>query len=237
MTETVPKPAVHDQVLVECEIDGNVVGLRAVIVNVMPTTLWLGLARPNPHLQDLRPNQPLHLTFRQGGSAMVAASTFISHLGASRSRLFSIEWPADVRMVQRRAHLRLDTECRVDYTVLNQSDAGVAGRTGRGTTRNLSAGGAQFLIHVTPDDTVAAGDELELRISLGTSSVPAEGEVVRVEEALDAGPGRRSRAAAARPVRLVAVRFVSISEVAQDRIVRHIFALQRVRRAAVHRRE
>jgi len=41
MIETNGQPAVHDPVLVEAEIDGKVVGLRAVVVNVMPTSLWL----------------------------------------------------------------------------------------------------------------------------------------------------------------------------------------------------
>jgi hypothetical protein len=67
MTETSRKPAVHDQVLVEAEIDGKVVGLRAVIVNVLPNSLWLGLVRPDTGLNRLRPDQPLHLTFRHEG--------------------------------------------------------------------------------------------------------------------------------------------------------------------------
>ena len=37
MIDTDRKPAVHDQVLVEAELDGTLVGLRAVIVNVTPT--------------------------------------------------------------------------------------------------------------------------------------------------------------------------------------------------------
>jgi c-di-GMP-binding flagellar brake protein YcgR len=36
-------------------------------------------------------------------------------------------------------------------------------------------------------------------------------------------------------VTLVAVHFVSISEIAQDKIVRHIFSLQRTRRDAVRK--
>lgn len=236
MIQTNRQPAVHDPVLVEAEIDGNVVGLRAVIVNVMPTSLWLGLVRPDPGLQRLRPDQPLHLTFRREGAAMVAASTFLSHLGASRSRLFSIEWPSDFQPVQRRDHLRLDAQCPVAYTVTNQSDSGSAGLTGKGTTRNISAGGIQFVVQ-PGEAMVAAGDELEIRVALGPGAVTAEAEVIRIEEMTELGPGGRPRLPrpGVGPTTLVAVRFTSISEGAQDGIVRHIFTLQRRRRGRANR--
>jgi PilZ domain len=236
MTDTHRKPAVHDQALVEAEVDGRVVGLRAVIVNVLPTAIWLGLVRPDANLERLRPEQPLHLTFRREGSAMVAASTFLSHLGASRSRLFSIEWPSDLRLIQRREYLRLDAECQVQFTIVSPVQSGAAGQTGQGTTRNISAGGLQFRIHAGVEDKardmVEVGDELSIRLSLGAGAVTAEAEVIRVEAMEELGPGGKPKAVrpGAGPATLVAVRFTAISEGAQDRIVRHIFALQRRRR-------
>ena len=236
MIETHRKPAVHDQVLVEAQVDGRVVGLRAVIVNVMPTTLWLGMVRPDSGLEQLRPDQPVRLTFKRPGAAIVAASTFLSHLGASRSRLFSVEWSNDFNVVQRRAHLRLDATCPLVYTVTSQSEVGSAGLTGMGTTRNISAGGILFGVH--PEEAVVApGDEIELSIALGSDAVEAEAEVVRVEEnaTARAGDHKPPKGAAAPPTTLVAVHFISISEVAQDKIVRHIFCLQRSRRDAVRK--
>jgi hypothetical protein len=232
MTDTHRKPAVHDQALVEAEVDGRVVGLRAVIVNVLPTAIWLGLVRPDANLERLRPEQPLHLTLRREGAAMVAASTFLSHLGASRSRLFSIEWPSDLRLIQRREYLRLDAECQIQFTVVSPVQSGAAGQTGQGTTRNISAGGLQFRIHAGVEDMVEVGDELSIRLSLGAGAVTAEAEVIRVEEMEDLGPGGKPKAVrpGAGPTTLIAVRFTAISEGAQDRIVRHIFALQRRRR-------
>jgi c-di-GMP-binding flagellar brake protein YcgR len=238
MTETGRQPAVHDQVLVEAEIDGRVVGLRAVIVHVMPTSLWLGLVRPDPGLEELRPEQPLHLTFRREGAAMIAASTFLSHLGASRSRLFSIEWPSDLQLIQRREHLRLDAECPIEFIVVNPGGSGSAGQTGKGVTRNISAGGLQFGIPTSDGETIAVGDELEVRVTLGTGAIHAEAEVIRVEELVEIGPSGKPKAhrPGAVPTTLVAVRFTSISYGAQDRIVRHIFALQRRRREAARKR-
>jgi c-di-GMP-binding flagellar brake protein YcgR len=228
--ETHKKPAVHDHVLVEAEIDGALVGFRAVIVNVMPAALWLGLVKSDPQLERLRPEDPIQLTFRRDGAAMVAASTFLSHMGSTQSRLFSIEWPEDYRLIQRRSYLRLDTECPVEYLVTSQSEAGGAGQTGEGVTTNISAGGLQFKVCVPIEDAVRPGDQLEIRLSLNRGAVLAEAEVVRVDDATNAGPdghplppGKKPRG----PVTLVAVRFVSISIGAEDRIVRHIFAVQR----------
>jgi c-di-GMP-binding flagellar brake protein YcgR len=165
---------------------------------------------------------------------MVAESSFISHLNAAESRLFAIEFPTDYRLIQRRSYLRVDAECLVQYLVTSQSEAGGAGIDGEGVTRNIGAGGIQFVVHSSLDETVRVGDSLEIRLAVGQGAVLAEAEVVRVEDATDLGPDLRLLPPAARPRRprsLVAVRFVHIAEGAQDRIIRHIFALQRARRA------
>jgi c-di-GMP-binding flagellar brake protein YcgR len=233
MIETPRMPIVHDQVLVEAELDGRVVAFRAVVVNVMPAALWLGLVKPNSLLQRLSPGDPVTLTFRREDSGMVAGASFLSHLGATQSRLFSIEMPSDLRMIQRRGHLRLDTDCPIHYLVVSQTASGGAGETGEGTTRNVSAGGLQFMVRTPIHEAVGVGDDLELRLLIGQDAVLAEGEVVRVDDATDLGRDGRPMAATSppRPSRtLIAVQFVSISEGAQDRIVRHIFSLQRMRR-------
>jgi c-di-GMP-binding flagellar brake protein YcgR len=233
--ETDKSPAVHDQVLVEVELGGKVVGLRAVVVNVMPTTLWLGMVAPDSDLEKIRPDQPLVLTIKREGAAIVAASTFLSHLGASRSRLFSVEWPNDLHLVQRRAHLRLDAQCPVEYTVSSQSETGSAGLAGSGTTRNISAGGIQFVVK-PGEATIDVGDEIELEVGLGSDAVEAGAAVIRVETIVEGRDGRpKPKGAPKGPVTLVAVHFVSISEIGQDKIVRHIFSLQRTRRDAVRK--
>jgi c-di-GMP-binding flagellar brake protein YcgR len=252
MTETARTLSLHEQVLIEFDLDERVIGLRAVVVNVLPNALWLGLARPDSLLERLAPEQPLHLTFAKDGTALVASSRFVGHLGSSRSRLFSIEWPDDLAQVQRRAHLRMDAECPLQYTV-EASDSGVTGWTGRGTSRNISAGGVLFETRLCEDECLAVGDSLELLIALGMDAVVTEGDIVRVQAVPDEGeavriPGliaecevvrvqqdRRSadegqfgRGVTSRS--LVALRFNSISDVAQDKIVRHLFSLQRQRR-------
>jgi c-di-GMP-binding flagellar brake protein YcgR len=237
MIETAKKPSVHDRALVEAEIDGRVVRFRAVVVNLMPAALWLGLVKKDPLLERLRPGDPIALTFSRNGVGMVAESSFLSHLNSTGSRLFAIEFPSDYRLIQRRSYLRIDAECPVEYLVTSQSEAGGAGLTGEGTTRNISAGGIQFVVHAPMVETVRESDSLEIRLAIGQGAVLAEASVVRVEDATDLGPDLRPLPPATRPRRprtMIAVRFVHISEGAQDRIIRHIFALQRIRRSGRH---
>ena len=238
MIETAKQPAVHDQALVEAEVDGAVVRFRAVVVYLMPAALWLGLVKKEPLLERLHPGDPVMLTFGRNGAGMVAESSFINHLNSAGSRLFAIEFPTDYRLLQRRAYLRVDAECHVDFVVVNHSKMSGAGLTGAGVTRNIGAGGIQFIVDAAMSDTVREGDSLETRLALGQGAVLAEAEVARVEDVTDLGPDLRHLPVAARPRRprtLIAVRFVRISEGAQDRIIRHIFALQRIRRAGRER--
>jgi PilZ domain len=144
------------------------------------------------------------------------------HEGSGAWLARSIEMPTDLRLIQRRSQLRLDTVCPIEYTVVGQDEISGYGSTGEGMTRDISAGGLQCLMKRPARETVDVGAELELELVIGQDVVLAEGEVLRVEDATDLGPdGRRlPPAASPRPSRTwIAVQYVSISEGAQDRIV------------------
>jgi PilZ domain len=233
MIETPRKPAVHDQVRVEAEIGGRLVGFRAVVVNTLPAALWLGLVKPDPLLERLAAGEPIALTFPRPDGGLVAESIFLGHLGSSQARIFSVQMPSDIRLTQRRAHLRFDTACPIEYTIVSQSDSGGAGLTGAGVTCNIGTGGLQFTLPAPLREAPIVFDSLEIMLAVGREGVAAEGDVVRVEDATDLGPDGRMRPSATppRPPRTrIAVQFTSISDAAQDLIVRHIFALQRARR-------
>ena len=232
--ETDRKPAVHDQALIETKIDGKVVGFRAVVVNVQASSLWLGLVRPDSLLEQVAAGQQLHLTFRRENAALAAESTFMNHLGSTRSRLFAVEWPKDAHLIQRRAHLRLDYECPIAFSHASQTESGSAGRKGRGTTRNISAGGVQFRVPGMAPAEFAIDDAMDLQIPINASeTVVSEGQVVRVEDVgvlpTDQQPPKR-KGAPDGPQALIAVRFVAISDLDADKIVRLIFNVQRQRR-------
>jgi len=232
ITETSPKPNVHDSVFVEAEVEGCLVSFRAVVVNTFPDVLWLGLVRPDSRLSRVRPGAPISLTFRRHGTGLIAAEQFVSHLGNSQSRLFAVRWSDCCEVVQRRQHLRLGAQCPIEYVVL-QSEISEPGSSNMGTTRDLSAGGLLFKVERPIEDTVAAGDLLELRLQLRSGMVIADGTVVRVEDATDIGPDGKPlppTKCTHKPVTFVAVAFESISATAEDRIVKYVFSLQRMQK-------
>jgi len=144
--------------------------------------------------------------------------------------------PTDCHVVQRRAHLRLDADCPVE----SRRRGGVtgAGNHRRRNTRNISAGGLQFVVQRKITETVVVETLSNSGWRVGRDAVLLEADVVRVFDATDIGPDGRPMPPATppRPPRtLVAVRFVTISDDAQDLIVRRIFSLQRLRREGPRR--
>jgi c-di-GMP-binding flagellar brake protein YcgR len=233
MIETPMKPAVHDRVLVEADVDGELVGFRAVVVNVADDALWLGMPRPDSRLARLSAGEPITLTLRAPEGGLVAESVFLEHLRPTRTRLFAVQMPSEIRLTQRRVHMRFETECPIQYTIVSQSDSGGAGLTGRGITLNIGTGGLEFVVEAPIEDTVIVGDALEIALGLGRDAIAGEADVLRIADATDVDADGRPVAPASlpRPPRtIVAVGFTSISEAAQDMIVRYIFALQRARR-------
>jgi len=227
------KPAVHDRVLVEADVDGELVGFRAVVVNVADGALWLGMPRPDSRLARLSAGEPITLTLRAPEGGLVAESVFLEHLRPTRKMLFAVQMPSEIRLTQRRIHLRFETECPVEYTIVSQSDSSGAGLTGRGTTLDIGTGGLEFVVEAPIEDTVIVGDALEIALGLGREAIAGEAEVLRVTEAtdIDAVGGPVAPVSTPRPPRtVIAVRFTSVSDSAQDMIVRYIFALQRGRR-------
>jgi hypothetical protein len=220
--------AIHDEVLVESELDGAAVALPSFVTNVLVDELWLALRRPDPILESFQPGQRLNLTFDRGG-ALIADSEFVrllgghSRLGDKQSRVFAVRRPAGVDHVQRRAHVRVDMERLVRIRSLGS----LGDHVGYGRTVNIGAGGVQF----TTEVPLMFGDQLRLALILTSRDiVVAGGQVVRIDEI--AAPGRAGEPAPT-PATLarVAVRFDKITEADQERITCHILAADRKNKA------
>jgi hypothetical protein len=74
--------SIHDEVLVEAEVDGEPLSLSSFVTNVLPEELWLAPHVPDPRLNGLQPGQLVHLTFDRGG-ALVVESVLLRRLGGS----------------------------------------------------------------------------------------------------------------------------------------------------------
>ncbi len=226
--------SIHDDVLVETEVDGIPIGLPSFVTNVLDKELWLALRLPDPRLLRIKEGQRIHLTFDRGG-ALIVESEFVRRLGGSsrqgteKSRVFAVRRPQGVDQVQRRPHVRVDLERDVR---IKSFGALAADMVGAGRTVNIGAGGVQF----TTEMPLMFGDQLRVALVLTARDITARdivvagGPVVRIDE-IPAPVPTGSAASTDKPRMLtrVAVRFDKISEQDQERITCHILAAHRSR--------
>ncbi len=221
--------SIHDDVLVETEVDGIPIRLPAFVTNVLDKELWLALRLPDPRLLRIEEGQRIHLTFDRGG-ALIVESEFVRRLGGSsrqgteKSRVFAVRRPQGVDQVQRRAHVRVDLERDVR---IKSFGALAADMVGAGRTVNIGAGGVQF----TTEMPLMFGDQLRVALVLTARDiVVAGGPVVRIDEIPAPAPtGSAASTDKPRMLTRVAVRFDKISEQDQERITCHILAAHRSR--------
>ena len=225
--------AIHDELVVETEIDGASVAVPAFITNILAEELWLATRLPDQRLVSLSQGQPIHLTFDRGG-ALIVESEFLRRLGAGgrlgmeKSRVFAVRRPVGLENVQRRAHVRVDLERSVRIRALGSLGTE---KMGNGRTINVGAGGVQFLTEMP----LLFGEQLRLALVLTSRDIiVVGGTIVRIEDGTTPAdvpspspPGERATHSK------VAVRFDKISEADQERITCHILSAHRERRKDV----
>ena len=219
--------SIHEELVVETEIDGASVFLDAFVTNILADELWLATRLPEPRLLRLTEGQPIHLTLNRDGAPIIE-SAYIRRLGGGgklgmeKSRVFAVRRPQGVDPVMRRAHVRVDLERSVRIRAL-----GALGteQMGNGRTINIGAGGVQFLTEMP----LVLGAQLRLALVLTSREiVVASGTIVRIE---DGDPHTQEPAGEPdRPSRSkIAVRFDKINEADQERITCHILSAHRQR--------
>jgi c-di-GMP-binding flagellar brake protein YcgR len=223
--------AIQDRVLVEAQIDGRSVSLRAVIARICQTELWLGVASPDRRLDALAPNQGIRLTVARDGAALLAQSEFLRPLGDSRSRVFAVLRPDVLQHVQRRGYVRYPIDLPVVFRHLDPTTWEPRGRVATTVTKNLSPGGLLF----ASEAPVSVGDELDMTVALsGIDRVSMSGVVRRLGLAADWNVNDGSYGLTARRRQTeVAVAFTRITSLDQDRIVRLILLTEHRRREAM----
>jgi c-di-GMP-binding flagellar brake protein YcgR len=237
--------SIHEQLVVETEIEGVSVQLAAFITNILAEELWLATRLPEPRLLSLTAGQPIHLTLNRDG-ALIIESAFLRRLGGGgrlgmeKSRVFAVRRPQGVETVMRRAHVRVDLERTVRVRALGSLGTE---KMGSGKTVNIGAGGVQFLTEMP----LLFGEQLRLALVLTSRDiVVAGGTIVRIEDgdapagsdatgsdaagsdAAESGPAESGGKPAVTRSK-VAVRFDKINEADQERITCHILAAHRQR--------
>ena len=226
--------SVHEELVVETEIDGAPIALPVFVTNVLATELWLATRLPEPRLLSLIEGQLIHLTLERDG-ALVIESAFVRRLGGGsrsgmeKSRVFAVRRPQGVETAMRRAHVRVDLDRVVRIRAMGSLGTE---KMGSGRTVNIGAGGVQFLT----DMPLLFGEQLRVAMVLSSREiVVAGGTIVRIEDPDMPANGSRPAAAAGSTEKApavyskVAVRFDRISEADQERIACHILSAHRRR--------
>ncbi len=220
--------SIHDDVIVETELDGGPFSVTAFVTNVVGDELWLASRLPEPRLAELVGGQWVYLAFGQGG-ALIVESVFLRRLGGSKfgsenCRVFAVRRPQGVDTVQRRAHVRIDLERTVRIRSLGSLEVD---KIGTARTINIGAGGILF----TTEMPLILGEQLRIALVLTSRDIViAGGTIVRIEDGEGPG-GVASTAGYHVSVSKVAVRFDKITGADQERITYHILSAQRERQA------
>jgi uncharacterized C2H2 Zn-finger protein len=203
--------SLRDQVLAEFTLRGERLALRGVLANVGTDELWIGLPAPDPRIKDLDQTIAIRVSVpRLGAGAFILNTAFVRHIDRTHSRLFAVTRPAGKKMFQRRAFDRLDLVTPINVSARHE------GRLLKETTTtaDIGGGGVRFVCHLP----LSRGDTVAIRLNLGLTEILASGVVERVE--YPTGPMTKIEW-------LAAIRFISIAQGDQDRIIRHVFAATR----------
>ena len=222
------EPAIQDHLLVEADVSGRPMSLRAVVIRSTQDQLWLGLASPDRRLEAIRPKQAVKLTIARPGAALLGQSTFLGPLGGSKSRVFAVARPEKLDRVQRRNFVRCPIDIPLRFRQIDPTTWEPRGRVADTVTRNLSPGGLLFV----SDADVRVGDDLDLSLPLSSwDHVSMSGVVKRLGRPADGGqrdPGGPEEAE-------VGVAFTRITSLDQNRIVRLILLAEHRRREDAQR--
>jgi len=211
--------AIGDHVLLESAPPVGSGGVRAVIVKIVQSELWLGLASPDSSLDAMPADQPVRLTVARPDGALLGESAFVRPFGGSPTRILIVVSPDSWAPVQRRAQTRIDVELPLQYRRIDSNTRQSRGKAAGATTVNLSREGLLLRL----DTALSTNEEVEMTMALsGGESVSMLGVVLRAwvdSESVE--------------THAAVVKFTRITPLAQERIGSYILATERRRAEAV----
>jgi len=156
------------------------VALRGKISNLLPEVLWVRVSDPRlpPVLMAVSAGHPVRLSSPRERDALVGETTFHGSLGAAR-RLIALVHPAEMRLVDRRAQLRVKLRKSIGVRVSRESNAGHGGNFATGTSVDIGLSGMSFETSLH----LAVGDHVFITLVLEHNrAMHAMAQVVRLDD-------------------------------------------------------
>jgi hypothetical protein len=170
-----------DALTIETQIDRVPLVIRGKLSNLLPQVVWVNVADPGcPQIiTELKEGHPVRLSAPREGHALVGDSTFRSCLGTTR-RLVAVSRPTELRLVDRRAMLRVALRRSVGIRLARNSAAGEGGHFAIGTSLDIGMAGMRFetTMHLAVGDHVFVTIVLERNRPLDSLA-----QIVRLDDA------------------------------------------------------
>jgi hypothetical protein len=171
-----------DNVLIETSVDQVPLILRGKLSGLQTGVVWVNVAGQGfpPLVLELKEGHPVRLSAARGGSALVGDATFRSCLGMAR-RLIALSHPTELRLVDRRASLRVAIRKSIGIRLARNSAGGAGGHFAIGTSIDIGMVGIRF----EAATHMAVGDHIFVTVVLEQNrQLYALAQIVRLEDAV-----------------------------------------------------
>jgi hypothetical protein len=174
-----------DDVQIDTAVEETPLILRGKLSSLMPKVVWVKMAGESipPLALQLKEGHPVRLSAAREGSALVGDATFRSILGTT-SRLVAINRPAELKLVDRRAELRVTMRKSIGIRLARNSAAGQGGHFSIGTTIDIGMVGIRFETSLQ----MAVGDHIFVTVVLEQNrQLYVLAQIVRLDDAVGSG--------------------------------------------------
>lgn len=175
-----------DSILIETSFEQVPLVVRGRLSNLLPKIVWVNVADPGcpPLVNELKEGHPIRLSAARDSSALVGETTFRSCLGLSR-RLVAVDRPKELRLVDRRAQLRIAMRRSIGIRLARNSAAGEGGYFAMGSSIDVSLDGMRFETNVQ----MAVGDHVFVTLVLDQKRpLHALAQIVRLDDPITDRP-------------------------------------------------
>ena len=216
-----------DSVVVEMCIDQLPLAFRGKVSNLLPKVVWVNVVEPGcpPCVKELPEGHPVRLSVGRESQALVGETKFLSCLGPTR-RLIAVERPPELKLIDRRAHLRVTIHRQVGIRLARSSAAGEGGHFAVGMSCDISLGGMSFesTVHM------AVGDHVFVTMSLEQNRpLYALAQIVRLSDTVGTAsqPGPDAAPSNGRRVTRAGVKWEAMAPADRERLQRFLIQVEK----------
>lgn len=203
---------INQPIEIEIQLHSGPIRYKSRVEGILDTNLIVGAPIVRGEIIPIKAGKDVTISYLDN-IALYTFDTKVLAVNLKPIPTITLDKPRNVRRVQRRNFVRIDSKIPITYRKL-QEDLKKAPEVYEGTTIDISGGGIMFSTTIKPN----LNDLLEINLELPDQiKIIAVGKVVRVfDKRIDK-----------KTIYSVGVEFTIIEEADRDKIIRYIFNQQR----------